>query len=118
MRYSGVALLASALQDELLRAALRDLYLAPLEAERDGGAALRQTLRAYFAAERNVSSAAEMLGVNRNTVASRLRVIETTLGRSLGTCATELEVALRLEETADRLTDTISRHSAEFPASQ
>jgi DNA-binding PucR family transcriptional regulator len=56
----------------------------------------RRTLRAYFAAERNVSSAAAALGVRRQTITSRLHVIEERLGRSLGVYATELDAALRL----------------------
>ncbi|HET8862221.1 MAG TPA: helix-turn-helix domain-containing protein [Solirubrobacterales bacterium] len=100
VRYSGAALLASALQDELLRAALRNLYLAPLEVERDGGAALRRTLRAYFAAERNVSSTATSMEADRKTVTSRLRAVERRLGRPIVSCAPELETALRLEQFA------------------
>jgi PucR C-terminal helix-turn-helix domain/GGDEF-like domain len=98
VRYGDVALLASVLQDDLLATSLRKLYLAPLEAERDGGEVMRQTLRAYFAAERNVSSAAVALRVNRNTVASRLRAIEETIGRPLISCAAELEAALGLAD--------------------
>ena len=100
VRYAGVALLASALQDELLRSALHGLYLAPLEAERDGGEVLRQTLRAYFAAERNVSSTAISMEADRKTVTSRLRETERRLGRPIATCAAELETALRLAELA------------------
>jgi hypothetical protein len=98
VRYRGVALLASALQDELLRASLCDLYIAPLEAERDGGATFRETLRAYFAADCNVTSAAEIVGVTRKTVAARLQMIEQRLGRPIVTCAAEMETALRLRE--------------------
>jgi len=98
VRYAGVALLACALQDELLQATLCDLYLAPLEAERDGGKVLRETLRAYFAADRNVSSAAGGMGVDRKTVTSRLAMIEKRLGRHIASCAPELETALRLAE--------------------
>jgi hypothetical protein len=99
IRYRDVALLASALQDDLLATSLRQLYLAPLERERDGGASLRETLRVYFAVERNVSSAASRLGVARETVANRLRVVERLLGgHSLAVCAAELESALRLHE--------------------
>jgi hypothetical protein len=97
-RYSDVALLASMLQDEVLVTSLQELYLTPLEAERDGGETLRQTLRAYFASERNVSSAAAVLGVNRNTVSSRLRAIEVAVRRPLSACGAELEAALRLSE--------------------
>jgi diguanylate cyclase with GGDEF domain/PucR-like helix-turn-helix protein len=115
VRYSGVALLASALQDELLRAALRDLYLAPLEAERDGGATLRRTLRAYFAAERNVSSTATSLRVDRKTVTSRLCAIEECLGRPIVTCAPELETALRLEQLATQPSPDLGISPPQFP---
>lgn len=98
VRYRDVALLASILQDDLLVTSLRRLYLEPLEAERDGGQALRDTLRAYFAARRNVSSAAAMLGVSRNTVGSRLRETEAVIGRPLSACGAELEIALRLND--------------------
>ena len=100
-RYADVALLASVLQDDLLVASLRQLYLVPLEAERDGGEALRETLRAYFAAERNVSSAAATLGVSRRTVASRLHAIEERFGCPLGACAADAEAALRLQDLND-----------------
>jgi hypothetical protein len=96
-RYADVALLASTLQDEVLRTSLKDFYLAPMESERDGGETLRQTLRAYCAADRNVSSTAAALRVDRKTVTNRLRVIEDLFGRPLSTCITEVEVALRLE---------------------
>ncbi len=97
VRYVDVALLAAVLQDELLAATLRRLYLEPLMAERDGGEVAIETLRAYLEAGRNVSSAAAGLGVRRHTVTSRLRAIEEKIGRSLDSCATEIEVALRLD---------------------
>ena len=98
VRYADVALLASAIQDDLLTESLRQLYLAPLEHERDGGEVLRRTLRAYFDAGRNISAAATALGANRNTVANRLRSVEARIGRSVNACATELESAVRLSE--------------------
>jgi hypothetical protein len=98
VRYGDVALLASVMQDELLVASLRKLYLEPLEAERDGGEVARETLRAYFAAGRNVSSAAAAVSASRNTVAGRLIAVERKLGRSLNSCAADLEVALCLHE--------------------
>ena len=88
-RYADVALLAAALQDDLLATSLRQLYLEPLERERDGGEIAKSTLRAYFAADRNASSTAAVLAVNRNTVAKRLRAIEATIGRTLSSCAPE-----------------------------
>lgn len=101
VRYGEVALAASVLQDDLLSSSLRQLYLDPLAEERDGGRCLRETLRAYFGAERNVSSTAAALGVNRHTVAKRLEKIETALGRDIRDCAAELEAALQLQEMAD-----------------
>jgi PucR C-terminal helix-turn-helix domain len=98
VRYADVALLASVLKDDLLLTSLRELYLEPLRNDRDGGERARQTLRAYYAAHRNISSAASALGVNRHTVASRLRSIEDRIGRSIDVCATELEAALQVDE--------------------
>jgi hypothetical protein len=98
LRYSKVALLASMLRDDLLSISLRELYLAPLETERGGGTVLRETLRAYCAAERNISSTAAALGVSRRTVANRLQTVEARIGRPLGASMPDLEAALRLEE--------------------
>ena len=97
-RYRDVAILATALEDELLATSLRHLYIAPLQAQRDGGRAAIETLRAYLAAGRNASSAAAALGVNRNTIAERLRAIEAAIGRPVSSCGPELEAALRLAE--------------------
>jgi PucR C-terminal helix-turn-helix domain/GGDEF-like domain len=98
LRYAEVALLASILRDDLIASSLRQLYLAPLERARDGGKVARETLRAYFAAEQNVSSAAAALGVDRRTVGNRIRAIEGLLGRTLQDAAVDLEIALRLDE--------------------
>ena len=98
VRYADVALTASALQDDLLATSLRRRYLAPLQAERDGGAAARATPRAYFAAAGNVSSAAAALGINRTTVRNRIGTIEERLGQSLDSVSAEIEIALRLDE--------------------
>lgn len=95
-RYGDVALLASIVNDDMLVTSLRELYLVPLEDERDGGRAARETLRAYFTTGRNVSSAAAALKVSRQTVTSRLRAIEEKLGRAIEDCATEIEVAMHL----------------------
>jgi len=101
-RYADVALLASALQDEVLATSLVELFLSPLDSQRDGGAISRETLRAYFATARNASSAAAALGVARQTVENRLRVVEQALARPLHTCAVELELALRIDEARGR----------------
>lgn len=97
VRYADRALLASALQDDLLETSVRAIFLKPLEEERDGGATAKETLRAYFSAGRNASSAAALLGVSRRTVANRLHAIEDRLGRPLDAAGAEIEVALRLD---------------------
>jgi PucR C-terminal helix-turn-helix domain/GGDEF-like domain len=98
IRYADVALLASILQDHLVATSLREIYLAPLESSRDGGAAARRTLRAYFTTGGNISSAAAMLDVNRRTVTNRLQGVERRLGRPLHATNIEIQAALRLDE--------------------
>jgi sugar diacid utilization regulator len=98
LRYADVVLLASIFRDDLAATSLRQLYLEPLERSRGGGKVGQETLRAYFAAERNMSSTAAVLGVDRRTVANRLRAIEDLFGRPLSDFATELETALQLED--------------------
>jgi PucR C-terminal helix-turn-helix domain len=83
LRYADVAVLASITSDDLTAASLRQLYLAPLERAGDDGKVARETLRAYFDAERNISSTAAALGVDRRTVRNRIRAIEELLGRPL-----------------------------------
>jgi hypothetical protein len=95
--YRDVALLATSLQDDLLATSLRHLYIEPLRHERDGGVALFGALHAYFASDRNVSSAAASLGVTRKTVNSRLRAVEERLGRPLGACDSDMQLALQIE---------------------
>lgn len=96
--FSDVALEAIALQMPDLVRSLLATYLGPLGESKRRAATLRETLRAYFAAGRNASSAAVSLKVSRSTVENRLRLIEEKLGRSLPSSAAELELALRLEE--------------------
>lgn len=102
VRYAEVALVASILQDDLLSTSLRRLYLDPLAGARGERDVLGETLRAYFAAEQNVTSAAAALGVSRKTVTTRLRSVEERLGRPIGSCSAEIQVALRVEQLDDR----------------
>jgi hypothetical protein len=106
VHYAESGLLASLLQDDLLTASLKERYLAPLASERDGGATLRATLRAFFASDRNVSSAAARLGVKRQTVTNRLRIIEEKVGRHLTSSGAEIEAALRLHDLGEGATET------------
>lgn len=98
LRYAEVAVLAAISRDDLVATSLRRLYLEPLEGARDGGKAARETLRAYFSAERNISSTAAVLGVDRRTVTNRIRAVEDIFGRPLGEIATDLETALQLQD--------------------
>jgi PucR C-terminal helix-turn-helix domain/GGDEF-like domain len=95
--YGEVALSAAVLRDEDLVTYLKDAFLTPLACGRGGGEALRETLRAYFESGRNVSSAASILGVSRQTVTSRLHAVEERLDRTLTTCRAEIEAALEIE---------------------
>jgi hypothetical protein len=108
VRYGDAALLAAVLQDDLLATSLRQLFIEPLTRERDEGAMALETLRAYFAAKRNATSAAAALGISRQAVNGRLRMIEERLGRTINGSGLELEVALRrrdLEEGRARPCD-------------
>jgi PucR C-terminal helix-turn-helix domain/GGDEF-like domain len=98
VRYADVALLAAALRDELLVVSLRSLYLDPLDGDGGNGEVLRRTLRAYLDADRNVSSAAAALGVNRNTVTNRLRTIEMRIGHLRPSVLGSLSLALQLDD--------------------
>jgi hypothetical protein len=101
VRFADVALVALLLRDPPLARSLVDIYLSPLDGQRDGGAISRETLRAYFAAGGVAASAAATLEVDRHTVENRLRAVERKLGRLLPECHSELEVALQLEELGD-----------------
>jgi sugar diacid utilization regulator len=102
VRYADVALLAPWLARPDHGRSLVDLYLAPLCSLRDGGAAARATMRAWFEADRNISAAALRLGVDRRTVAYRLRTIEDVIGHPLERRMAELEVTLRVQELLDQ----------------
>lgn len=106
--YADVALLAAALKDRALGRALLEIFVSPLGESHNGSSVLRQTLRAYLAAEGNASSAAAALGVARSTVEKRLRIAEERLGRVLRPCPVELEVALTLDALEDASEQDVS----------
>jgi DNA-binding PucR family transcriptional regulator len=102
VRYGDQGLLASVCRDRVLVESLQQLYIDPLSGGKDGGEILRETLRAYFEAGCNVSSAGAALEVHRQTVTSRLRAVEEMLGCSLADCSVELNLALRLAQFLNR----------------
>jgi hypothetical protein len=98
VEYTEAALQAAFGRDPVLTASLQERYLLPLAGGRDGGQMLRATLRSYFQAGGNSSSAAAALGVSRQTVANRLKTAEQCLDQPLDQCADALQAALSLEE--------------------
>lgn len=96
--YEDIALPAALLRDEDLVTYLEESILTPLADNRGGGETLRETLQAHFASGENVSSAASLLGVSRQTIAARLRVAEEILGRTITSCRAEIEAALSVED--------------------
>jgi len=98
VRYADVALLAPWLAQPDRARGLVELYLSPLDVQRDKGVLLRLTLRVYLDSGRNASAAARTLGIDRRTLAHRLEKIECCLGHTLSVRLPELEVALRLHE--------------------
>jgi DNA-binding PucR family transcriptional regulator len=97
VEYSRVGLLASVGRDPLT-ISLQEKYLLPLDEASIGGDVLRATLRSYFRANKNSSSAASALGISRQTVTNRIRTTEKLVGESIDECADPLSAALSLEE--------------------
>ncbi|HST68289.1 MAG TPA: helix-turn-helix domain-containing protein [Solirubrobacterales bacterium] len=97
-RYAEVVIVIGAVENPSMAASLQKMYLSPLQGGRKSDIALRDTLRAYFAANRNSKSAASALRVSRQTVANRLDQAETRIGQPLSMCADALNAALRMEE--------------------
>jgi hypothetical protein len=106
IRGSEVLLLAAVLREEAIARCVTETFLAPLDREAQGGAVMRETLRAYFRAGRNTAAAAAALGVDRHTIQRRLRKAEEALGRLLHDCQAEIEVGLALEELDEAVRST------------
>jgi DNA-binding CsgD family transcriptional regulator len=98
LRYSEVAVLASAISDELLTTSLQALYLDPLADDRADAGTLRETLRAYLETGGSATSTAAALGVSRNTVSNRLRTVEEKIGHLRPSRIADLALALRLDQ--------------------
>lgn len=90
--------LAAIVRDETAVRTLRQMYLDPLEGAGGQATRLRETLRGYLAADKNLTAAAERLNVKRQTVTSRIREAESLVGRPLRDCHVELGLALELAD--------------------
>jgi hypothetical protein len=95
--YADVEPVALALQDEELARSMITGCITPIVQQRDG-ASLLKTLQAFYAAGRNQTKAAQMLGTDRHTVERHLRRIETLIACTLRTSNAKVELALRLHE--------------------
>jgi hypothetical protein len=101
-RYADVLLLVPAVIDRERGNSLVSIYLDPLEEARERKPSMKETLRAYFETELNVSATAARLRVDRHTAATRLREIEQRLGSLIHLHHAELEIALRLDDLRKR----------------
>jgi hypothetical protein len=96
--HADASLLALLLADPARARSFVEMHLSPLERRREGGEALRRTLRAYFHASHNINATAAALGVDRSTVRRRIRMVEEVIGVRLERRHAELAIALRLQE--------------------
>lgn len=96
--YADVAVEALALRPEAEARSFVRHELCGIDDDSAASERLRETLRAYIAADLNAASAAAALGVHHQTVANRLRTIEERLGRPLVSRTLELALALRLRQ--------------------
>jgi hypothetical protein len=94
--YADIAVESLALQGEDEVRAFIAHELRGIDDDSRASERLRETLVAYFTSDLNAASAAARLGVHHQTVANRLRTIESRLGRPLRARTVELGLALRL----------------------
>ncbi len=97
-RYRDVALLAAVVEDPDLAAFLEQAFLAPLCVPAHRGRGLPATIRAYLDAGGDVSRAASALGLDRQSVAARIDLIQILLGGPPRDFLAELDLSLRLRE--------------------
>jgi PucR C-terminal helix-turn-helix domain len=86
--YADVELEAFLLGNQAFAGSLIANYIAPLDSP------LKKTLRCYYANKRNATATAKRLDLDRSTVEDRLGKIKTAIGRPLGACHTQIELAL------------------------
>jgi len=97
--YSAVELATLLSRDLELARLFVARELGPLAEDTASARELRDTLSTYLGSERSLVRAGELLHVARNTVAYRVKKVETMTGRNLKERTLELECALRLAAT-------------------
>jgi hypothetical protein len=99
--YEDVALVVLASRDEDAARAFVTGELRGLDRQDTRARRLRETLAAYYDCAQNAAATATLLGVHQQTVANRLRTIESLTGRSVTARHAELATALRLRRLLD-----------------
>ncbi len=97
-RYADVELVVLLSRDTELARNFVLRELGELAVDTPAAHELRETVAAYLACDRSLAKAADLLHVARNTVAYRVKKVESLIGRDLRERKLELESALRLAQ--------------------
>ena len=97
-RYADVELVVLLSRDAELARNFVLRELGELAVDTPAANELRETVAAYLACDRSLAKAADLLHVARNTVAYRVKKVESLIGRNLRERKLELESALRLAQ--------------------
>ena len=97
-RYADVELVVLLSRDPELARNFVLRELGELAVDTPAAHELRETVAAYLACDRSLAKAADLLHVARNTVAYRVKKVESLIGRDLRDRKLELESALRLAQ--------------------
>lgn len=97
-RYADVELVVLLSRDAELARNFVLRELGELAVDTPAANELRETVAAYLACDRSLAKAADLLHVARNTVAYRVKKVESLIGRDLRERKLELESALRLAQ--------------------
>ena len=97
-RYADVELVVLLSRDAELARNFVLRELGELAVDTPAAHELRETVAAYLACDRSLAKAADLLHVARNTVAYRVKKVESLIGRDLRERKLELESALRLAQ--------------------
>jgi DNA-binding PucR family transcriptional regulator len=97
-RYADLELVVLLSRDAELARNFVHRELGELAVDTPAAHELRETVATYLACDRSLAKSAELLHVARNTVAYRVKKVESLIGRDLHDRKLELESALRLAQ--------------------